>query len=97
MSFMKYTLASVVAVAFLFTACKKSLSPTHCYICSQYDSFARNGGLVVYPNGISDTQCNQNQDLINFYITSHMPKDTFYVNTDTVGYGWTYFRCAFYK
>ena len=96
---MKYTVAFIVAVGLIFTACKKKSNVTHCYVCAQYDSFKRvsNGGFYIFPNGVSDTLCNQNQGMIDFYVSTHVPIDTFYPGTDTVGYGYTYFRCTFLR
>ena len=93
---MKYALILIASVAVIFTACKKHSVPTSCYVCNQYDSvFTRNGGLQVFPNGTSDTQCEKNQGLINFYMETHVIHDSFYINTDSQAYGYTDFHCSF--
>jgi len=93
---MKYALSFIIAAALIFTACKKKSTPTHCYVCVQYDSFfvVSRGGWEIYPNGIIDTLCDKNQALINMYEESHIPNDTFNLHSDSLGYGYTYFRCA---
>jgi hypothetical protein len=90
---MKYTLLIIASVALIFAACKKKSTPTHCYVCVQYDSLVGNGGWRVFPNGFADTQCERNQGLIDFYVKSHVPYDTFYRFTDSQTVGYTYFRC----
>ena len=95
---MKYVVIFILAVTLLSVACKKKGTTTHCYICNQYDSFQRvSGGGAYFANGSLDTECDQTQDLINFYELSHVIPDTFYRNTDTMGYGYTTVRCIFYK
>jgi len=92
---MKYALILIASLAVMFTACKKHSVPTSCYVCNQYDSLEDNGGWRVFPNGISDTQCEKNQGLINFYMATHIPYDSFFVHTDSQAYGYTDFHCSF--
>ena len=95
---MKYRFILFALVALVFFAdCKKHSVPTGCFVCNQYDSIINNGGWRVFPNGISDTQCDKNQGLITFYVETHVPYDTFFVHTDSQAYGYTDFHCDYLK
>jgi hypothetical protein len=93
MSFTKYALLLIAAATLVTVACKKKSTPTHCYVCTQYDSIQTIRGWVSHFNGVSDTQCQKNDGLIAFYVKTHVQYDTFYRQTDSQAVGYHYFRC----
>jgi hypothetical protein len=94
---MKYTILFIASVGIWFAACKKKSTPTHCYVCTQYDSVLTRGSYLSHFNGVSDTQCEKNQGLMDFYVSTHVQYDTFYLNTDSQTTGYKYFRCEFLR
>ena len=82
----------IAAVIVLFTACKKKSVYGNCYACAKYDSIFR-GVYILRPIGVVDTECNRDAGWIDFFLKSHVVADTFYVNTDSLSYGYTSWRC----
>jgi len=86
---MKHTLIIIASLFLLAASCKKKSTPVHCYTCNINDSIVSNIPAFMRDTVkffSTDTLCDWNQAMANFYVTTHTLTDTLVYRNDTTVY-----------
>jgi len=82
---MKKTIYLFIAMALVLGACKKRQTKTNCYVCRRDAALISNDRGIAIPrhNEGTDTLCNFNQGMVDYFVKSHNYMDTLSYNGET--------------